>query len=58
MPNSRLLKVMRDMCEPYYTHGFRSTFSDLVWFLEPGAGVYVIFGKGHMDRIHAGAYRL
>jgi integrase len=28
MSNMTLLKVMRDMCEPYHVHGFRSTFTD------------------------------
>lgn len=28
MSDMTLLKVMRDMCEPYHVHGFRSTFTD------------------------------
>ena len=28
MSDMTLLKVMRDMCEPYHVHGFRSSFTD------------------------------
>jgi len=31
---------------------------DPIWFLEPGQGGYVAFGKDQLDRIHAGGYRL